>query len=220
MVGALSQWFSNPPWYAPVILGLVLGALSRELVPRIYNLISSRIQYDPIKGIWYCSHLTYDPKGKLVVKHAKWKFTPRRTLGKLKLRVFGSEDQVVFSGLVESTEESYRFFIEGPQNETACLRMKKVFPDQKETFGIWLGIDFRGKIIASARVLTRQPITEDQFRSITQQCYQRNANYPVISASEQCDVLSEEEPEHLHVHVQDLIEVSTISGNADREERA
>jgi len=143
--------------------------------------------------------LTYRPNGELFVKHAIWRFTPNRWLGKIRIEVFGQNGTVVFRGLVGSTEESYRFILEGPQNETACFRIKKVFPDQNETYGLWLGVDFRGKITASGRYLSRKPVTEEEFSRLMIQCYQKHARYPVISATEECQSSNDQEPPHMHV---------------------
>jgi hypothetical protein len=193
---------TEPPWFATAIIGALLGALSREILPRIVNRIWSNVKYDPICGDWFCAHLTYKPDGELFVRHAKWRFTPKRWAGKLQLEVFGENDKIVFAGLVESTEESYRFTANGPQNETASFRLRKVFPDQKETYGVWLGVDFRGKIIASGRLLSRENITENHFTTVMLHCFQQHSRYPVISVSEECDALSDEEPPHARIRPQ------------------
>ncbi len=172
----LKIFSTNPHWIIPILVGLLLGALSRELIPRIKNIIFSKVQNDPVKGIWYSAHLTYDIKGVLIVRHEKWEFIPNRWRGKLQLNVYGHKKQLTFEGLVDSTEENYRFTVKGSHKEIAFHRIQKVFQDQLETYGLWLGIDYRGKMISAARLLSRTEISETVFDEWIANCYQQHSN--------------------------------------------
>jgi len=187
---------SNPHWLITIMVGLILGAVSKEALPRIKNIILSDVQKDPVKGKWYSAHLTYNTKGELIVRHEKWEFFPNRWLGKLKLKISGHENQLIFEGLVESTEENYRFKVEGPQKEIAYHRIKKVYQDQTETYGIWLGVDYRGKMISAARLLSRNEIDEEHFNEWAMKCYQKHSLFPVISTGETYEQNSSNEPKH------------------------
>ncbi len=174
---------TSPHWGIVILIGILTGLAIRDGVPMLYRFIRSKAHRDPVLGDWHSIHVTFNATNDLVLKRERWNFHPIRTKGKIKVTVMDDSSEPKFIGYASSIEGPYSFELQSVFGETMYHRVKKVFADQDVTFGIWLGVDYRGCVIASPRVLSRTEISDDDFRELLATCFDASANEAYVALS-------------------------------------
>ena len=157
----------------------------RDGVPMAYRYVFSNIHIDPMIGTWHSIHVSKGAKNDTKLMRQIWEVQPNRFLGKLNIDMSHEDDgTVLHQGRSTSGEGPFCFESKSSYGELQFHRIKKVFAKQELTFGIWLGVNFRGAIMASPRVLTRDKLTDDEAKELFDEHFGDDDNFPMVWVSD------------------------------------
>ena len=159
---SLALLLRNPPWFAQILIGIVLGALLPK-IGQMLILLGNRFKINHLLGTWHKYHLSYDQgEPKLfqttwIVQHGlfqeykvTYKFNDKILKYKGSMRV--ERDQLLFVLKALYHKETVIYRIDNPlpckSSETAFL------------YGIWASYDHDKKIASGAALLCKDKLSE------------------------------------------------------------
>jgi len=153
---------TQPNWIVISLIGALAGYLLPYLVKAVLYAVR-RFRRARIEGKWYVYHITKDTNGKFKVEPDVFKIRK----GFLSEFVVNSyKDETRRSNGRLSFERNYWLIalknIE--HKEQVSIRLLNPIPtkDDDPTWGLWLGIDFQGNMIAGPVAISRKELSEDE----------------------------------------------------------
>jgi hypothetical protein len=155
----------SPSWVVATIVGILIGVFV-EIAKKKIELLLKKRKKTPFDGEWYCYHVTKQSKGDIVVLESCW-VVSKSVSSDFEVKTYKpGADKSSGSAYVGQAELDGRSgaiirFSTSEGGEISIFRVQYPFAGSEVVLGVWLGIDYTHKMIASTFMLSREQRTLD-----------------------------------------------------------
>lgn len=160
----LEHVMSYLSWVVATIAGVLIGIFV-EIAKKKIELFFKKRKKTPFDGEWYCYHVTKESKGGIVVLESCW-VVSKSISEDFEVRTYkpGTDKSVsayVGQAKLDGRSGAIIRFSTSEGGEISIFRVQYPFPGSEVVLGVWLGIDYTHKMIASTFMLSREQRTLD-----------------------------------------------------------